>query len=91
LYIPADAPHKANAHRFIDFLLRGDVAAMNANLTYYANANQASYPMVLDEILENPAIFPRVADWDRLFPMLPLDPKTERPRTRAFARVKSGL
>jgi hypothetical protein len=47
--------------------------------------------MVLDEILENPAIFPRVADWDRLFPMLPLDPKTERPRTRAFARVKSGL
>lgn len=91
LYIPADAPHKANAHRFIDFLLRGDIAAMNANLTYYANANRASYPMVLDDILENPAIFPRVDDWDRLFPMLPLDPKMERPRTRAFARVKSGL
>jgi putrescine transport system substrate-binding protein len=90
-YIPADAPHEANAYRFIDFLLRGDVAAMNANLTYYANANRASYPMVLDEILENPAIFPRVEDWDRLFPMLPVDPKAERPRTRAFARVKSGL
>ncbi len=91
LYIPADAPHKDNAHRFIDFLLRGDIAAMNANLTYYANANRASYPLVHDEILENPAIFPRADDWDALFAVLPVDPKSERPRTRAFARVKSGI
>ena len=91
LFVPADAPHTDNAYRFIDFMLRADVAAANANLVYYANANRASWPLLKPEILNNPAIFPREEDWDTLFPVLPVDPKSERPRTRAFARVKSGL
>ncbi len=91
LFIPTDAPHVDNAYRFIDFLLRADVAAANSNLTWYANANGASWPEVLPEILEDPSIFPDAAAWDLLFPVLPVDPKAERPRTRAFARAKSGL
>ena len=91
LFIPADAPHPDNAYRFIDFMLRADVAADNANLVYYANANRASWPMLKPEILYDPAIFPRDEAWDTVFPVLPVDPKAERPRTRAFARVKSGL
>jgi putrescine transport system substrate-binding protein len=91
LFIPADAPHKDNAYKFIDFLLRADVAAATANLVYYANANRASWPMVKPEIMNNPAIFPREDTWNTMFPVLPVDPKAERPRTRAFARVKSGL
>jgi len=91
LFIPSDAPHLDNAYRFIDFLLRADVAAANSNLTWYANANGASWPGVLPEILEDPSIFPDEAAWDLLFPVLPVDPKSERPRTRAFARAKSGL
>jgi len=91
LFIPADAPHTDNAYRFIDFLLRADVAAANANLTWYANANRASWPLVLPEILADPSIFPDDEAWERVFPVLPVDPKSERPRTRAFARVKSGL
>ena len=38
LAIPADAPHARNAHLFIDYLLRPDVAAQNSNLIKYANA-----------------------------------------------------
>jgi putrescine transport system substrate-binding protein len=91
LFIPSDAPHTDNAYRFIDFMLRADVAAANANLTYYANANRASWRMVSPKIMSDPAIFPRPDAWDAVFPMLPIDPKSERPRTRAFARVKSGL
>lgn len=90
-FVPADAPHEANAYRFIDFMLRADVAAANANTVYYANANRASWPMVLPEILENPAIFPDEETWDVIFAVNPVDPRDERPRTRAFARVKSGL
>jgi len=91
LFVPADAPHTDNAYRFIDFLLRADVAAATANHVYYANANRASWPLLKPEILNNPAIFPREEDWGTVFPVLPVDPKSERPRTRAFARVKSGL
>jgi putrescine transport system substrate-binding protein len=91
LYVPADAPHTDNAYKFIDFTLRADVAAANSNLTWYANANRASWPEVYPQIMHDPAIFPRDDSWDRLFPVLPVDPKSERPRTRAFARVKSGL
>ena len=38
LAIPADAPHVRNAHLFINFLLRPDVAARNSNLIKYANS-----------------------------------------------------
>lgn len=91
LFIPSDAPHTDNAYRFIDFLLRPDVAAANSNLTNYANANRASWDMVDPEIMGDPTIFPDDDAWELLFPVLPVDPKAERPRTRAFARVKSGL
>ena len=37
LAIPADAPHPKNAHLFINFLLRPEVAAQNSNLIKYAN------------------------------------------------------
>jgi putrescine transport system substrate-binding protein len=91
LYIPSDAPHKDNAYKFLDFLMRPDVAADNANATFYANANGASWELIKSEIMNNPSIFPDEEIWQRLYPVLTADPKRERPRTRAFARVKSGL
>ena len=40
LAIPADARHVANAHRFIDFLLRPEVIADITAYVNYANANR---------------------------------------------------
>lgn len=91
LYIPSDAPHKDNAYLFIDYLLRADIAADIANQVYYANANGASWPLLYPEVLDDPAIFPDESSWHLLYPILTVDPKRERPRTRSFARVKSGL
>ncbi len=91
LYIPSDAPHKDNAYLFLDFLMRADIAAEIANTVFYANANAASWAYVDPVILNNPSIFPDEETWKRLYPILSPDPKRERPRTRAFARVKSGL
>lgn len=91
LFIPADAPHPGNAHRFIDFLTRADIAARNANETFYANANRASWPMVTREVLDNPAIFPTPEVWQVMFAVEPVPPKAQRPRTRLMARVKSGF
>ncbi len=91
LYIPSDAPHTNNAYKFLDFLMRADIAADIVNTVFYANANAASWEFVKPEILNNPSIFPDAETWSRLYPVLPADPKRERPRTRTFARVKSGI
>ena len=91
LYIPSDAPHKDNAYKFIDFLMRPDIAAANANQSYYANANRASWKFTYPEILSNPSIYPDEEVWKRLYPIPSPAPKDERTLTRAFARVKSGI
>ena len=91
LFIPADAPHPENAHRFIDFVLRPDVIAKITNETRYANAVPAARPFTEPEILADPAIYP-TEDVIRLLQLnRSLPPKIERLRTRAFARVKAGM
>src|SRR5688572_32087694 len=44
--IPKDAPHAGNAHAFINFMQRPDVAAANSNFINYANGNFASYLLI---------------------------------------------
>ena len=90
-YIPADAPHLDNAYLFIDFMLRPDIAAANANAVYYANANRSSWQFTKPEILNNPAIYPDAEMWERMYVVEVADPKRQRARTRTFARIKSGL
>ncbi|MDH3532012.1 MAG: extracellular solute-binding protein [Gammaproteobacteria bacterium] len=91
LYIPSDAPNKDNAYLFLNFMLRPDIAAANATQVNYANANRASWQLLAPELLNNPAVFPDEAIWEILYPVKTADPKRERPRTRAFARAKSGI
>ena len=40
--IPADAPHVDNAYKFIDFMMRPDIAAANTNYVFYASGNKAA-------------------------------------------------
>ena len=91
LYIPSDAPNKNNAYTFLNFMLRPDIAAANTNRVNYANANGSSWELLSPELLNNPAIFPDEATWEIMYPIETADPKRERPRTRAFARAKSGI
>lgn len=91
LYIPSDAPHKDNAYLFLNFLMRPDIAADIAMEVLYANSNKSSWEFMPPEMLNNPAVYPNEEAWKILYPILSADPKMERPRTRAFARVKSGI
>ena len=91
LYIPVDAPHKDNAYVFINFLMRPDIAARNASYSNYANVNKSSWELMDSAVLENPAVFPNEDLWEILYTVKTVDPKRERPRTRAFARAKSGI
>ena len=91
LYILSDAHHKDNAYRFIDFMMRGDIAAMNATETFYANTNRSSWKLLDPEVLNDPAIYPSEEDWERIYAIPLPNPKEDRNMTRAYARIKSGL
>ena len=58
LAIPRGAPHPANAHRFIDFILDAEAGAAIASFIYYATPNEAAKQHLPNEYLDNPAIFP---------------------------------
>ncbi len=76
---------------FMNFLMRPEIAAMNVSNSRYANANSASWELIEPEIRNNPAVFPDESLWAVMYPIATADPKRERPRTRAFARAKSGI
>ena len=40
--IPADAPHVAEAHEFLNYMMKPEVAAKASNYVFYANGNKAS-------------------------------------------------
>ena len=91
VYMPSDAPHKDNAYLFMNFLMRPDIAADIAKEVGYANSNKASRELMSAEMLNNPAIYPNEDVFKITYPILTADPKRERPRTRSFARIKSGI
>ncbi len=88
--IPADSKNKAEAHAFIDFILKADTAAAITNFVAYASGNAAARPMVKPEILGNPGIFPDDAVFSRLFTNTAYDEKSQRLVTRLWTRVKTG-
>ena len=90
-YIPADAPHPDNAHRFLNYLLRPEVIAEVTNFTGYANANRSAFALVSPLFANDPAIYPDAEIMERLHTIYLAGPKEERRRTRAWTRAKSGL
>ena len=58
LAIPADAPHVRNAHLFINYLLRPEIAARNSNLIKYANAVSASIQPLDAAVRSDPGVYP---------------------------------
>jgi len=66
--IPKDAPHPNNAHLFINYILRPEVAAGLTNKVFYANPNAASPKFVKKDVAENKTIFLSDADKKRMTP-----------------------
>lgn len=88
--IPVDAPNKANANAFLDYIMRPDVIAKATNYVNYANANKASQEFIDAGVLEDPAVYPSEAVLDRLFTTTALPPRAQRVATREWTRVKTG-
>lgn len=88
--IPADAANPVEAHAFIDFMLRPDVAAKNSNLVSYASGNLPARELIRPEIKGNPGIYPDQATFARLFTTTAYDERLQHAVGRLWTRVKTG-
>ena len=90
LAIPADAGHPDNAHAFINFLMKPEIAAANSDFVYYANANANATALVEEDLRNNPGVYPTPEVKARLQPNLTKSADFTRLLNRAWTRFTTG-
>ena len=88
--IPKDAPHVENAYKFLDYILRAEVAAAISNAVQYANGNAASTRLMDAKVATDPAVYPDQTTRATLFPNVVNPPDYDRLVTRAWTRIKTN-
>ena len=88
--IPKDAKNVANAHLFINYILRPEVAAALTNKVFYANPNAASLKFVKKDVADNKTIFLPAAEKARMTPPDAVPQAIRRVQTRIFTNFKAG-
>ncbi len=59
LVIPKGAPHKADAEKFINFILRPEISVLISDAFPYTNPNAEACKLLTPEQLSNPASYPK--------------------------------
>ncbi|MBL4646264.1 MAG: spermidine/putrescine ABC transporter substrate-binding protein PotF [Hyphomicrobiales bacterium] len=88
--IPADAKHVDEAHEFLDYIMRPEVIAKATNYVYYANGNKTSQPLLEEDVINDPAIYPTAEATKNLYTVKAYGPRVQRTVTRSWTRVKTG-
>jgi putrescine transport system substrate-binding protein len=88
--IPADAKHPDNAHAFINFMMRPEIAAKNSSFVNYANGNAASFELIDEKVRLDPGVYPSAEVKAKLFPDLAETPEYTRLLNRAWTRFTTG-
>ena len=88
--IPADAPNPEGAHVFLNFILDAQNMADASNYVYYANGNLASQPLLEEDVIGDPAIYPTPEALETLYTTTPYPAKVQCVVTRMWTKIKSG-
>ena len=88
--IPKDAKHPKNAHLFINYLLRPEIAAKNSSYISFANANKAATPLVDASVTGNPNVYPPAELMAKLVPDMPESAEFSRALNRSWTTIKTG-
>lgn len=88
--IPKDAKHPNNAHAFINFILRPEIAAEISNYVAYASANKAALANIDAELKANPGVYPTEEAKKGLFSLAVLPPEVDRLFNRVWTGLKTG-
>ena len=89
LAIPGDAPNVEQAHAFINFLMRPDIAAKNTNHIWYPNPIPASRPLLDDDIVADMSVYPSPDVMSKLYIATIKSPAVDRAMNRAWTEVKT--
>jgi putrescine transport system substrate-binding protein len=90
LAIPADAVHVRNAHLFINYLLRPDIAARNSGTEHYATGNAAAYPLIDPAVHNDRSIYPAPEQMVHLYANPVHSLAYTRELNRTWTRFKTG-
>jgi putrescine transport system substrate-binding protein len=90
LAIPKDAGNVANAHAFINYLLRPEVIAPVSDYVGYANPNKDATALMDAKVSGNPGIYPTDEVINHAFVSADLPENIQRLITREWNRIKSG-
>lgn len=90
LAIPRNAPHAANAYRFINYILEPRVIADISNFTGFANPNAAALPLLDPAIAANPTVYPTQEQRRRLFVQKMDSSDESRAITRLWQKFKTA-
>jgi putrescine transport system substrate-binding protein len=88
--IPKDAKNVANAHLFINYILRPEVHASLTNKVFYANPNAQSKKFVNKNVAENPTVFLAASDVAKLTVPDAVGQDIRRVQTRIFTTFKAN-
>ncbi|RPI16879.1 MAG: polyamine ABC transporter substrate-binding protein [Lysobacterales bacterium] len=88
--VPADAPHPGNAHEFINFMMRPEVAAKNSNFVNFATGNAAAVALVDESVRNDPGVYPPAEIKAKLFPDLAEGEEFTRQLNRTWTRFTTG-
>jgi spermidine/putrescine transport system substrate-binding protein len=76
--IPANAPHKELAEKFINYILQPEVGAQLSNFTHYSTPNLAALPLINETDRYNPSLYPSAEIRNRLYFAVDLGPEVTR-------------
>lgn len=88
--VPANSPHRAAAERFLNFVLRPQVAAQIANENFYATPNEAALAYIEPALLHDPVVFPPNDLLQQAEIVLPLSPAGQALYDRAWAAFQAA-
>ena len=88
--IPKDAKNVANAHAFINYIMRPEVHASLTNTVFYANPNAASKKFVKKAVADNPTVFLSATDIAKLTVPDAVPQDLRRVQTRVFTSFKAN-
>ncbi|MDB9938087.1 polyamine ABC transporter substrate-binding protein [Candidatus Thioglobus sp.] len=90
LAIPDDAPNADNAHKYINWIMDPQQIANATNYVWYANGNLASQPLLEEELLSDPSVYPTPEVREGLYISPTYDSKSQRVVTRTWTKITTG-
>ncbi|HFC6397442.1 TPA: polyamine ABC transporter substrate-binding protein [Neisseria polysaccharea] len=90
LMIPRDAQNVANAHRYIDYTLRPEVAAKNGSFVTYAPASRPARDLMEAKYTNDPSIFPTKELMEKSFIVSPKSAESAKLGVKLWQGLKAG-